>query len=386
VTYVNIPANLRDMWMTLSDRVAKLENGPDGAQDSADTAQAIGVQALTSAQAAANDAAYASAQAAYALQTVSQAIIKSSDTIVNASNQLTAISGNGITVYSGASSSSGARVVLNSAGLAGFNSSGTATFSIDSSSGTALFAGQLQSVTGYIGGSNLSSGTITGGIIQTSTNSTSIVIDGPNDAIRFKVGGGYVGNIVPLSAYGLLLHYGSSPNTSGTTYPQVYIGSSNTSMGASSSYFFSSTTSGNTIYGNVTATGYIYNTGHTTTGSSANAYINSSTGLIARSTASSQRYKENIVDISQTPELDPHALLQIPVRSFNYKKDYLPEDDQRASLKVPGFIAEEIKEIYPIAVDLVDGKVETWNEKFIIPGLLALIKELDQRVKTLENK
>ena len=68
MTYVNIPANLRDMWMNLSDQITKLENAPDGAQDSADSAQALAqasyAQSLVAAQAA-NEAAL---QAGVALQ------------------------------------------------------------------------------------------------------------------------------------------------------------------------------------------------------------------------------------------------------------------------------------------------------------------------------
>jgi hypothetical protein len=71
---------------------------------------------------------------------------------------MTAINGNGITVYSGSSPTSGARVVLNSAGLAGFNSGGTATFSISASTGAAVFSG---SVTGS---------TITGGTLNIGGN------------------------------------------------------------------------------------------------------------------------------------------------------------------------------------------------------------------------
>ena len=38
MAYVNLPANLQDMFYTLSDRVTKLETGPSGPQDTADAA------------------------------------------------------------------------------------------------------------------------------------------------------------------------------------------------------------------------------------------------------------------------------------------------------------------------------------------------------------
>jgi hypothetical protein len=86
------------------------------------------------------------------------------------------------------------------------------------------------------------------------------------------------------------------------------------------------------------------------------------------------------------PELNPTALYELPVRAFRFNKDYLPELDDRADVLVPGFIAEEVDAIYPAAADYNDGKVETWNDRMLVPGLLALIQDLNNRVKELETK
>ena len=53
---------------------------------------------------------------------------------------------------------------------------------------------------------------------------------------------------------------------------------------------------------------------------------------------------------------------------------------------LPGFIAEDVEEIYPSAVihQPDTGLVETWDEKRIIPGMLALIQEQDEKIKKLE--
>jgi Chaperone of endosialidase len=56
------------MWMSLSDRIAKLENAPDGAQDSADTAQATASVAYAQSIQAAQAANQAALQAGVALQ------------------------------------------------------------------------------------------------------------------------------------------------------------------------------------------------------------------------------------------------------------------------------------------------------------------------------
>ena len=114
--------------------------------------------AAATAGAAQSTANTALANAATAYSAAIGSLQPSASTIVNASNQMTAIAANGITVYSGASASSGARVVLNSTGLAGFNSGGTATFSISATTGAAVFSG---SVTGS---------TITGGTLNIGGN------------------------------------------------------------------------------------------------------------------------------------------------------------------------------------------------------------------------
>jgi hypothetical protein len=123
--------------------------------------QASAAAALSAANHAQADATTALGNASIAYNAAVASLQPSASTIVNASNQITAIAGNGITVYSGASSTTGARVVLNSTGLAGFDSSSTgpsngATFSISASTGQAIFSGSVTGAT--ITGSQLNIG------------------------------------------------------------------------------------------------------------------------------------------------------------------------------------------------------------------------------------
>jgi hypothetical protein len=125
------------------------------AADPATTEQLTTVN--TSAAAAQADATEALADALVAYNAAIGSLQPSANTIVNASNQMTAINSGGITVYSGAAATSGPRVVLNSAGLAGFKTvDGTdiATFSISASTGAAVFSG------------NVTGATITGGTLN----------------------------------------------------------------------------------------------------------------------------------------------------------------------------------------------------------------------------
>ena len=142
-----------------------------------------------------------------------------------------------------------------------------------------------------------------------------------------------------------------------------------------------------------------------TTTLAANVCINS---YLMKSTASSKRYKHDIKPITAEPELNTvqtmaveaieapendvsyHGLLDIEVVSYKYNEDYLAETDTRYLKNIPGFIAEQVEEAYPIAVDYTeddDGNEipEDWNPRFIIPGMLALIQELYKKVEALEN-
>ena len=152
MAYTNLPPSLQDIFYKIQDRVSKLETGPNSAQYTADAAATDATQALS-------DAAIALAQASAAYTLAGTAIQGSTNTILNASNQMTAINGNGITIYSGASSTTGARVVLNSDGIAGFNSSGSSTFAIDATNGNVS-----------ITGASFTSGTIYGGSLNINGN------------------------------------------------------------------------------------------------------------------------------------------------------------------------------------------------------------------------
>jgi hypothetical protein len=129
-----------------------------------------------------------SATAADAAQTAYNAAIASlqpsASTIVNASNQITAVNTNGITVYSGGSATTGARIVMNSAGIAGFDATSTdantgATFSISASTGAAVFKGSIQSGS-TISGTGITGSTITGGTIKTAASGQRIELVSTN--------------------------------------------------------------------------------------------------------------------------------------------------------------------------------------------------------------
>ena len=107
---------------------------------------------------------------------------------------------------------------------------------------------------------------------------------------------------------------------------------------------------------------------------------------IATVSSSSRRYKHNIKPLSENR--DAHKLLELPVVEFEWNEDHeLQYEDMRGKV-VPGIIAEDVAEIYPSAVihKSDTGEIESWDERRLIPGMLALIQEQDKKLKDQENQ
>ena len=190
----------------------------------------------------AQDSASASSAAQTAYNAAIASLQPSAATIVNASNQITAVNTNGITVYSGGSATTGARIVMNSAGIAGFDATSTdantgATFSISASTGAAVFKGSIQS------GSTITGAQITGSSF-TSTNYPSgtglaLAPTGTGNTILFNVSGSQIGSIAAVAG-GILISSGSSSLTMSSAGAVVLDGAFNSITLANAPYLESS--------------------------------------------------------------------------------------------------------------------------------------------------
>ena len=107
-------------------------------------------------------------------------------------------------------------------------------------------------------------------------------------------------------------------------------------------------------------------------------------GRMRTLSSSSQKYKHDIQKISDT-SLDPHNLYNIDVVQFKYNDDVIDREDQRYMKDIPGFIAEDVYEKYPIAVDVCNGEVEDWNYRYLIPPMLKLIQEQHEEIEELKT-
>jgi hypothetical protein len=231
----------------------------------------------------------------------------------------------------------------------------------------------------------LQAGTLTAFTLQTSSGSRRVTVSASTNAISFREANSVVGFIGPASISGVVMHYGSSFNAGATAYPHAYVSSGAAQIAYNSTTYVICNSTGVQLSGDVYTLAAFYNQDPSTSANVANTRMDSN-GRTRRSTASSARFKEDIVDLSLVADLNPIGLLSLPIRAFKFKPDYLDPTDNRSGILVPGLIAEEVAEHYSIAADRGDdGLVENWNERFVIPGMLALIQDLNTRIKTLEG-
>ena len=386
MAYINLPTSLDQMFNDLGDRLSRVETGYNGPQVSADAAQGTAVQASTQATIAQAQATVAlqAAQAAYAAG--AQSIQISAQTIVNASNQLTAMNTNGITVYSGASSTSGARVVMNSAGIAGFNTYGVTTFAIDASSGAVSTTGAVFTSSTISGGSlNINGNAIidsSGYLTATGATITGTI---------YATSGSFTGTITSSSGTIGGWSISSTQLYSGTTYMNsstgvIYAGGSlqtNGNVVAGTGLTVGSGAS--TFAGNVSTNAFLYNAGYALTTGAANMRINTANGLIAY-TSSSERYKVEI-----EPQTIPNeSILSLVAKSYFDKIEYEENNNSGTGLqRWLGLIAEDIAKL-PILKDLlVEYKDDEPNSVYydrIAVALIPLLQDHEARLNKLEGK
>jgi hypothetical protein len=295
--------------------------------------------------------------------------------------------------------------ISSSGGIATYNG-GTQTSAFNlSTSGSLSLSGSVTASSGSIGGWTIGSTTITGG--NTTLNSNGTVTTYNLDALAGNIGGWTINNSNGdrYIYYGSTYLYGSASSgsqTNASVFGQWAIVDANRRA-----YFYGSYAGADGVFslgpiatgtGNISTAGgavsvggltslfsdgsIFANTLGTTTGT---PNIRQAAGYLRFTSSSSQRYKNSIVNINTVDYLDPYKLLEIPVRAFKYNDGYIPDTDQRFNSFIPGLIAEEVEEFYPIAVDYNNDQPETWVPNYIIPGMLLIIKDLKSRLDALEG-
>lgn len=315
------------------------------------------------------------------------------------------ISTSGILTATGANFSG---TITNSTSSDYWNSDGTFRFGGSNGityNGTTISMGSIVSmpaaqITGTItanaivSNATITSPTIAGGIFRTASSGLRIVINETANQIDIypdsSSSPGYI-SASSVSSYGSLKL--ASPYASGFSQSNIQL----YSLGSSLAYIqltanVTSLTGGLTVSAgslfsgdadfssNIIATGAI---NATTLTPAPNTYITTG-GQIRRTSGSSIRFKKDVVDLLSVVELDPKKLYDLPVRAFKYKNEFVSDEDSRYNKLIPGFIAEEVEEVYPIAADYDLNGVEKWNANVMVPAMLALIQDLNTRLDALE--
>jgi len=105
----------------------------------------------------------------------------------------------------------------------------------------------------------------------------------------------------------------------------------------------------------------------------------------AAASSSSLRYKHDIKELSDK-SLDAHKLYHLKAKQFVFNDDLenVQYDDMRGQT-LPGFIAEDVAKIYPAAAITKDGKIESWDERRLLPAMLMLIQEQHEEIERLKQ-
>lgn len=273
---------------------------------------------------------------------------------------------------------------------------------------TGTFNGAVKATSGYFGSpsngfligstgiSGYGAGTINGGIITGTTIQSTNMYSGSINSSTITTNAGSIAGWT-LSSTGLTNPSANTVISSSdadavafsTTrqgifkYMQIN-GASGTTLGSSTLAVGGILTvdSDATLVGNIRSVG----TTNTTTGSTANAYINPTSGLFARST-SSMRYKKEI----EHQEIDPFSVLQLKPKSYFDKTEYEANNNSGEGLpRLLGVIAEEVAQI-PVLKDLLvtynqDGEPDAVNYDRIAVAMIPLLKNLNDRLEALEKK
>ena len=197
-----------------------------------------------------------------------------------------------------------------------------------------------QIAAGTITTDKLTAGTLTGFTVQTSSGTNAVILQGSSNALSFKVSGSVVGNIVPLSSFGVLTHYGATPDPTGGTFPQMFVGSANVSMFANASNGIGVGTSTGVQITGTTSLNSQTNYPGIATGSGSTMVVVSTGSRIAYTT-SSERFKQDIVYINTPGWLDKVMAMK-PI-TYKTSEDFTVEGEPNETQY--GFLAEDIYDL-----------------------------------------
>lgn len=106
-------------------------------------------------------------------------------------------------------------------------------------------------------------------------------------------------------------------------------------------------------------------------------------GTVVRSASSAKRYKDVREDI------DPQSIekwYDIQTVWAKYKDGYLSSEDENYGKYMPMFLADDVEQHMPEAAIHMDGKIEDWNYRVMIPAMFAMLKQQKSEMNSLKQE
>jgi hypothetical protein len=381
MSYVNLPDNLRDIFYNLSDRVTKLETGPNAAMYKAESVQTVANDAYAQSIIAGNQATQAALQAGVAQATADgkNTVHYSTSTPGSTPNKVGDIwyqygtgtySNQVIAQWSGAGGTSWTSVQV----------SGLVIANIDA--GT-IKTGTLTSIAIYAGSTGQFQVSAAGALSATAAS-----IQGAITADTLSTNAGTIAGFSINSNY--LYYSGTYLYSGGSTTYALYSSRDVYANNLSANGFVTAASAGSTFQastfnGTLTASGAIANTGYVTYTGAANMRISTSSGIIGY-TSSSQRYKVAIEE--QTIPVE--SILALNPKSYVDKNEAEEKGTTEGLQRWLGLIAEDIAQI-PVLKDLLaeyntEGEPQSVYYDRIAVALIPLLKDHEARLNKLEGK
>lgn len=105
-------------------------------------------------------------------------------------------------------------------------------------------------------------------------------------------------------------------------------------------------------------------------------------GTVTRAASSAKRYKDVDREISSQDIKNWYNIQPVWAK---YKDGYLLPEDENNGKNLPMFLADDVEKHMPEAAVHMNGKIEDWNYRMMIPAMFAMLKEQHEEIQDLKQ-
>ena len=106
-------------------------------------------------------------------------------------------------------------------------------------------------------------------------------------------------------------------------------------------------------------------------------------GTVVRSASSAKRYKDVRENIDAQSIENWYSIQTVWAK---YKDGYLSSEDENSGKYMPMFLADDVEQHMPEAAIHMDGKIEDWNYRVMIPAMFAMLKQQKLEIDSLKQE